>query len=216
MQFCKGLLGVKSTTQNDFIHGELGRTDYKTMRLFCIIKYWLKIVNVSESKYINKTYKILVNDLVLRPNKRNWASLVKDSLSGLGFYEVWLTQGVGDVKLFLSLLKQRLKDTFIQNWYQRIQDSTRASFYRTFAAFEFQNYLETVDIKKFRTALTKLRLSSHRLEIEAGRWAKPQPVPRENRLCTVCNVLEDEHHFLVECSMFNEIRKQHIKKVLYQ
>ena len=29
LQFCKRLLGVKKSTQNNFIYGELGRTDYQ-------------------------------------------------------------------------------------------------------------------------------------------------------------------------------------------
>ena len=42
-------------------------------------------------------------------------------------------------------------------------------FYRQIATFWFSDYLEIVNIKKFRIASTKLRVSSHRLEIEMGR-----------------------------------------------
>ena len=49
------------------------------------------------------------------PNKVNWAYLVKDLLSRLGFYHVWLNQGVGNVNAFLNLFKQRLNDNFTQN-----------------------------------------------------------------------------------------------------
>jgi hypothetical protein len=31
LQFCKKVLGVKKTTQNDFICGELGRFSFKTV-----------------------------------------------------------------------------------------------------------------------------------------------------------------------------------------
>ena len=82
---------------------------------------------------------------------------------------MWLAQGVGDLKLFLSLFRQRLNDNFIQRWNERIEESTRATFYKTFATFDFQTYLDTINVKKLRVALTKLRLSSHRLEIEVGR-----------------------------------------------
>ena len=50
MMFCKQLLGGKTSTQNDFIYGELGRTDYYTRRLYIIIKYWFKIIHASERK----------------------------------------------------------------------------------------------------------------------------------------------------------------------
>jgi hypothetical protein len=32
-------------------------------------------------------------------------------------------QGVGDINLFLAVVKQRLTDTFIQNWYATLRDS---------------------------------------------------------------------------------------------
>ena len=43
--FCKRLLGVKSSTQNNFIYGETGRISLLNIRYFNIIKYWLKICN---------------------------------------------------------------------------------------------------------------------------------------------------------------------------
>ena len=59
------------------------------------------------------------------------------------------------------------RDIFIQNW----NDKTLAEhpFYRTFSDFNFQAYLDLVNIPKFRIALSKLRVSAHILEIEAGR-----------------------------------------------
>ena len=39
MQFCKRMLGVKQSTQNDFIHGELGRIDYQAHRYINIVKF---------------------------------------------------------------------------------------------------------------------------------------------------------------------------------
>ena len=68
-----------------------------------------------ENKYISLVYKIMVNDLERQPNTTNWASLVRHLLLSLGFYEVWLQQGVGNFNIFISLLKQRLTHTFIQN-----------------------------------------------------------------------------------------------------
>ena len=42
--FCKQLLGLKYSTQNDFIYGELGRTSFYVHRIYAITKYWFKIV----------------------------------------------------------------------------------------------------------------------------------------------------------------------------
>ena len=103
---------------------------------------------------------------------------------------------MGNSKAFLKTFKQRLSDNFQQNWHERLSNSTRASFYINISSFNLQPYLNSVNLKQFRQALTKLRLSSHRLEIEAGRWTKPLITPREDRICKQCNILEDEFHFL--------------------
>ena len=116
-----------------------------------------------------------------------------------------------DESKFLSILKQRLKDNFIQNWNERLEASSRALFYRVIANFSFQPYLEIVTIAKFRVALSRLRTSSHRLKIETGRWKNPNQVPIIDRKCQICNKLEDGHHFLTECVLYNDSRKLLIK-----
>ena len=77
LQFCKKLLGVKKTTQNDFVYGELGRTTCLTKRYSMIVKYWFKILAAQESKYIKLIYNLMLQDIELEPNKINWASLVR-------------------------------------------------------------------------------------------------------------------------------------------
>lgn len=212
MQFCKRILGVKQTTQNDFIFGELGRIDYRSVRLINIIKYWLKIIGSDNRKYIKFSYNMMLNDLQRWPNKQNWASFVKDLLSRLGFLEVWLAQGVGDTNVFLSLFKERVKDIFMQEWRSRLENSTRARFYLPISDFQYQKYLDVINTVKLRKSLSKLRVSSHRLEIEMGRWAKPNKIPIQNRKCRTCDMLEDEYHFILECSLYTELRKQYIKR----
>jgi len=59
----------------------------------------------------------------------------------LGFYDAWLIQDIGDSVLFLSFVKQRLKDQFIQNWNRRLEESSRAVFYKHISSFGFKPYL---------------------------------------------------------------------------
>ena len=74
----------------------------------------------------------------------------------LGFFHVWEAQEVGDNGSFISLLKQRCKDIFVQEWHSRIEGSTRATFYKTFCSFGFKSYLSSVNVNKYRIALCKL------------------------------------------------------------
>ena len=50
LQFCKKVLGVKQSTQNDFVYREIGRTDYQSRRFVALIKYWLKVISSEETK----------------------------------------------------------------------------------------------------------------------------------------------------------------------
>ena len=90
------MLGVKKSTQNDFIYGELGRVSLQTSILYSVINYWFKILESEQTMYIKYAYKILVTDLENRPNSINWASKVIALLATIGFHEVWLSQGVGN------------------------------------------------------------------------------------------------------------------------
>ena len=74
-------------------------------------------------------------------------------------------------------------------------------------------YLDTVKNTKHRRAMSKLRLSSHQLEIERGRWNNgPDRPDSEERFCDFCQslghtVVEDEIHFLLHCPMSKELRE---------
>ena len=60
--------------------------------------------------------------------------------------------------------------------------------------------------------MTKSRVSSHRLEVEIGRWSRPVSTPFDERKCRICDKLEDEFHFLFECSLYADLRKQCISR----
>ena len=72
-----------------------------------------------------------------------------------------------------------------------------------------------ITVRKLRYALAKLRMSSHRLEVEMGRWARPERIAFENRKCKHCQILEDEFHFILECPLYSNIRTVYFKRYYY-
>ena len=96
------------------------------MRYFIIIKYWVKILHANDNKYVKTVYNMLKYDFESNPDKKYWCSLLCGLLCTLGFNDTWLFLDIGDSVLFLSLVKQRLKDQFIQNWHGRLEESSRA------------------------------------------------------------------------------------------
>ena len=212
LSYCKYILGVKKSTQNDFIYGILGRFPLYIIRQIRIIKYWLKIVTGRKSLYVSNIYQnsISCNNFERKPS---WARSVKRLLYSSGFGEVWLAQGVADESLFVQLFQNRLHDMYKQDWHSRLENSNRARFYRSLdLTFSHSLFLKSIECKPHRQALTKLIVSSHHLNIESGRWKRPK-TPSNMRFCSACaGKIEDEYHLLLECSLYNDIRSRLIPK----
>ena len=74
--------------------------------------------------------------------------------------------------------------------------------------FGFESYLNIAN-PDLRKATARLRLSAHRLRIEAGRYnSKNKYVPPSERICPNCDSddMEDEMHFVLECPKYIMIR----------
>ena len=160
-------------------------------------------------------YKMLLNDLNNNPTKKSLVTQVKYTLQCYGFNHVWIAQGVANEKQFLAMFRQRVKDNYVQTWNGENNASSRNDFYTAFSTFGFKDYLKHVTINKFRHNLTRLRVSSHSLSIETGRWHKPNKTPRNERKCIICDDVEDEFHFLLFCPLYKDIRKKYIKKYFW-
>ena len=212
--FCKRLLGVKSTTSSVAVYGELGRYPLYIFRHTRIIKYWLRIID-SENVIIKTLYNCLLNDLERGCN--NWCTIVKNMLVNAGFGNVWNDQSsIINAEKFHLIFKQRLMDIYIQYWYESINRSHILSSYKFFKTdYVREKYLDILP-KVYRTQISKLRLSSHPLRIETGRYGNNR-VERSQRHCQICdmNVVEDEFHFLFICRRYTHLRKTYIKRTYY-
>ena len=63
-----------------------------------------------------------------------------------------------------------------------------------------------------RRAISQLRLASHKLEILISKWNKME---KELRICKFCdkNQVEDELHFLLECSKYEQFRENAVRTI---
>ena len=103
---------------------------------------------------------------------------------------------------------EKLKENFHQQSFDEI--SSEHSKLRTYAKLKtvtgLEEYLNSVENVRDRTALTKIRLSNHSLMIEKGRH---QGLQENERVCPFCdNEIENEFHFVMECNTFDVLRQQ--------
>ena len=59
-------------------------------------------------------------------------------------------------------------------------------FYKTMTQFQFQTNLDQVNVFKYMQAFSKFRVSSHRLAIESGSWARPTSYGRAKMCMLQC------------------------------
>ena len=178
------------------------------MRLSKIVKYWLKLVDLSPHRILKQCYYYQYN--LAERNTPCWALYVKHLLSTAGFGIVWLEQQVGNKDIFLREFGIRVKDIFIQNWNTELSTITKLDVYRMYKTdFLCENYLNQIGRREYRIALTRLRCSAHKLEVEQGRR---RGVPRNERHCPFCVRLciETEFHFVLECPFYTGLRKAYI------
>ena len=93
-----------------------------------------------------------------------------------------------------------------------MRSSSNLAVYSTFKReLEPERYLETVNVNAHRCALSRLRCSSHVLEIEKGRH---KDILMADRVCPLCKVddkfvLEDEQHFVMCCPSYEDLRHEY-------
>ena len=71
--------------------------------------------------------------------KQNWVSKIRDMLNVTGFNLIWLYPQSVVTNVFVPLLKQRLKDTFITEWRRGIETSSTMLMFKNLKA-HFRNF----------------------------------------------------------------------------
>ena len=211
LKFLKFILGLKSSTPSYMVYGETGRFPLYVIIYSRMVSYWAKLFTGPENKIVYTLYKYLLSQYNNENFKNPWIECIHNILNACGSPNIWNEHGALNVKWITNLVKQRLKDQFIQKWSNDINSSSKGHTYKIFKPiFGYEKYLDILP-SKFRKILVKFRTSNHRLPIETGRWLG---IPLDDRRCTFCNTrqLADEMHFILECKAFSDIRKTFLNK----
>ena len=162
-----------------------------------------------------------LNNTHSKHSSENHSKLPKeDFLIHNGFKKRIPSQSVHPIgsKLFTPhIILKVLKARFRESWGTTINTSRKLQFYRELKSnFTKENYLDHVTKYTDRANVTRLRISSHRLEIELGRHKQ---TPIEKRICSWCKIvlgtdtIENEAHFLNHCDLNATTRQKVLDKI---
>ena len=211
MKFLKYVLGVKKSTPNSIVYGELGRMPLELLIKQRMINYWAKIVSSHNAKINKILYSIMFE---LHQNNRfvwPWITYIKSTLENCGMGNIWYTQDFPDKNWLTRALKLRLTDQYKQSWLSELETSSSLqNYYLIKTEFGFENYLLTLPYKLSKN-LRKMRTNNHKLPIETGRH---DGTPRPDRRCNKCNSNEvgDEFHYVMKCDFFQDARNTYIPR----
>ena len=178
----KTLLGVRQTTANEVCLVELGLPQLK----FFIKDRQLRFFKSAMAKRQGSENDPLMFVLHLAMASRTSMGIyLNELLAGSDFYQTGL---------------------------QSLQDSVKQSERTKLVAYTSMNpqmkvhnvYLQLSPVipEYQRLAFTRLRLISHNLRIETGRWSR---LPREDRLCS-CGDVQTEQHMIELCPITKPVR----------
>lgn len=211
-KFCRYLLGVHRKSSNAAVRAELGHRPLLLDLLVRSAKYWLTLC-APNNNLVKTAYIDLASNTSWPQNVKslNWAGAIKHIWTQCSLDGVWENQGTKYKHKTIRLLKTAMYQMYDNCWWSQISnDNSKLRTYKTFkTAPSLENYLlEITDVQK-RKEFTKLRISSHKLQIELGRYTKPRKTPVEDRICKLCNnqEVETEEHFLMSCTLYKKARQ---------
>lgn len=210
---CKRFMNVSLKACNLAVMGDCARYPMFILASKRCVKYWIKILNMNNDRYVKKCYFLLKN--MDENGHKNWVTTLRLNLFKNGFGYIWEQQMIENPTLFLNEYVNRLKDQYIQEWSDKCNSNGKMEFYchyKTF--FTYEKYLDCVDLMKFRRSISAFRTSSHHLMIEKGRHFG---IEREFRYCIHCtDRVENEFHFIVECPLYDQLREKYIPNSFIQ
>ena len=130
--------------------------------------------------------------------------------TGINEYVIEISQNASSLSLpkIKIIVKNQIRKKFICSWLNTKEKNSSGkldSYVKLKNNFQCEEYLTLINNFEFRRGITRLRISSHRLKIETGRYIG---LERDKRICEKCNlnVVENEIHFLIDCPFYKEKR----------
>lgn len=181
----KTLLGVRTQTPNLLCRTELARPPLNALLTQRRARFMKKYLDSASGE---------------EPLSVVWLLCERENTPGYRFLHTEMETGNEAVTTAIERQRDECRT--------RANTSTKVNSYVTInprlekhSMYNLTDYIPDNERKQW----TRLRLSSHSLRIETGRWSR---TPREERLCMCGTSIQDEDHAILRCPKTNDIRIQ--------
>lgn len=213
IKYLKYTLGVNKYSSNLAVLSETGRLPMYFSVIISILKYLFRLENASEG-LLKEAYTL--SKSLYHEGIHSWYT---SALHILQLLDLNISSCINlNLSQLVNIVKGKLINKYKSFWNQERERSLVSGKLDTYFSikrnFTMEPYLLLNDFH-LRKAICKLRISAHNLLIESGRYAKSKSIPRSERICKNCNLnlLENEIHFLTQCTLYDSERAEFYKKV---
>ena len=215
LRYIKWTLGTHKKTSTIGSWGDSGRPPILLSVINQTLDYFKRARDADPSSLLYHTYQDQKN------LQLDWHRGITNMINNFGNHNHQADPDFSNQDVLTNML-----ETFIETWKIALSQSKKLVLYQSLKDnFGAEPYLHYVR-HQHRSSLTKLRLSSHPLAIETGRYA-----PHEGtfaRRCRLCApdvedirhlpffdpIVEDEFHMLVACPLYHDLRLRLPEEVL--
>ena len=207
---CRLLMSVQKKTSRLALLGELGRYPTIFKSLVQSIMYKHSILKYQRSSLVGQA----VTEMQEQNVSTSWLGRVNtiSQLAGIPEYpQYWSDKSVR--RDILRIFQSKF-DIFFKDEINSAKigedgvDHNKLRLYKTFkSCFKPEYYVENIHNRNQRAWLCRLRTSSHRLEVERGRYRGILYCDRRCKYCPEGDI-DTEMHFLHDCSIFGQERAQ--------
>ena len=197
-KFLKRTLGTRKRSINAAVMGETASKPLFAMAMERTARFVHAVANAPEDSLVHNA--LVAQQAMHAAGKQCW---YKGYARLMGQF--------GSATMIRGQIRDKLVNEYVTRWKTAIVAPSRLSFYSTLHDdYVFQPYLNCA-VRKVRCAFTRFRISAHKLRVERDRWHnKANPVPRDERICRVCDngQVEDEFHIFT-CPCYETLRRRY-------
>ena len=177
----KFFLGVRPSTPDQMVLGDLGWKKLRNRRTILRLRYWKKILGMGDERLTKRAYE---EDRKRLWQPGSWSKGTKDILEDLGLGETWEEQDTGGTWAeWVKTVDEAIRRKESETWRRGCEKKTKLEGYRGVKTEKGkEKYLQVKD-KMGRCLMARLRGGTNWLRIEQGRWVGES---REERICRVC------------------------------
>jgi len=178
-RYLKLLLGVPRKTSNWAVTTETGRYPI----ILRIIKaMYLCYLSQSKSPFLEAA--LATSKVISKNGVNSWYNSITRVLEFCGLDHLLANSDFVELERQVNCLDTNLKDHFINKWLEEKDmytiDSKLDVYVSLKDTFEMAKHLTSRINPSYKIAITKVRLSAHKLPIETDRY---MGIPREDRIC---------------------------------